>query len=101
VRDDLISKLSDEKKLEIYALFKQGTTGDCNTFRPGMMDFKGKAKWDAWHAKKGIGKDQARVAYIKLLKDYGVSIENTTDCDFSAEDLAETISPVRKVMPKS
>lgn len=23
------------------------------TERPGMLDFTGKAKWDAWNAKKG------------------------------------------------
>ena len=33
--------------LELYALFKQANVGDVNTARPGMMDFKGKAKWDA------------------------------------------------------
>ena len=32
--------------------------------RPGMMDFKGKAKWDAWNGKKGMTKDAAMEAYI-------------------------------------
>ena len=50
---DDIAKLPDDKKLEIYALFKQGSVGDNNTERPGMLDFKGKAKWDAWTEKKG------------------------------------------------
>ncbi|KAK9679848.1 Acyl CoA binding protein [Popillia japonica] len=30
--------------LILYALFKQGTVGDVNTDRPGMLDVKGKAK---------------------------------------------------------
>ena len=34
-------------------VFLQASVGDCNTDRPGMMDFKGKAKWDAWNGKKG------------------------------------------------
>ena len=72
-REDLISKLSDEKKLEIYGLFKQGTVGDCNTSRPGMLDFKGKAKWDAWDAKKGMSVEDARAAYVELLIDLGVT----------------------------
>ena len=63
-REDLISKLSDDKKLEIYGLFKQGTVGDCNTSRPGMLDFKGKAKWDSWESKKGMTCDAAKEAYI-------------------------------------
>ena len=42
---DLVSNkinktLSNEVLLEVYALFKQGSIGDCNTSRPGMMDFK-------------------------------------------------------------
>jgi hypothetical protein len=37
----------------MYALFKQASVGDVNTERPGMLDFKGKAKWDAWSGKKG------------------------------------------------
>lgn len=46
--------LSDDKKLEVYSLYKQGLIGDVNTQRPGMLDFKGKAKWDAWSGKKGM-----------------------------------------------
>ena len=38
---------NDELK-EIYGLYKQATVGDINTERPGMLDFKGKAKWDSW-----------------------------------------------------
>uniref|UniRef100_A0A1B0DKX9 Uncharacterized protein n=1 Tax=Phlebotomus papatasi TaxID=29031 RepID=A0A1B0DKX9_PHLPP len=44
---------SNEDLLELYALFKQATVGDCNTARPGMLDLKGKAKWDSWNGKKG------------------------------------------------
>lgn len=33
---------ADGDLLELYALFKQGTVGDINTARPGMLDFKGK-----------------------------------------------------------
>lgn len=53
--------------LELYALFKQGTTGDVNSPRPGMMDFKGRAKWDAWEKKKGLTRDQAMAQYIALV----------------------------------
>jgi len=58
--------LSNEELLDLYALYKQGTVGDCNTSRPGMMDFKGKAKWDAWNAKKGVSQDDAKAQYIEL-----------------------------------
>ena len=54
---------SDEEKLKVYSLFKQATVGDCNTARPGMLDFTGKAKWDAWNARKGTSK---AVSYTHL-----------------------------------
>ncbi|CAH1396479.1 unnamed protein product [Nezara viridula] len=58
----------DQELLEIYALFKQGTVGDCNTSKPGMFDFKGKAKWEAWNAKKGTAQDAAKESYIEKVK---------------------------------
>ena len=52
------------------AIFKlvyfQATVGDVNTTRPGMLDFTGKAKWDAWNSKKG--KKQHFLRMFWLLK---------------------------------
>jgi diazepam-binding inhibitor (GABA receptor modulating acyl-CoA-binding protein) len=61
--------LSNEKKLEIYSLYKQGMIGDCNTDKPGMLDFKGKAKWEAWNARKGQSKEDSQKAYIELINE--------------------------------
>lgn len=52
--------MSDDELLHIYSLYKQGTTGDNTTDRPGMLDLKGKAKWDAWTKLKGKSKDAAQ-----------------------------------------
>jgi len=61
--------------LELYGLFKQSTAGDVSGKRPGMLDFKGRAKYDAWATRKGMSKDQAMDAYIgtveRLLKEHG------------------------------
>lgn len=42
-----------------------------------MFDLKGKAKWDAWNAKKGMSKDEAKRAYIaraaSLIETYGLN----------------------------
>ena len=35
--------------------------------RPGFLDLKGKAKWDAWTAKKGMSKEDAMQKYIELV----------------------------------
>ncbi|XP_044732272.1 putative acyl-CoA-binding protein [Chrysoperla carnea] len=72
----LKSTPSNDELLELYALFKQGSVGDVNTARPGMLDLKGKAKWDAWNGKKGTSQDAAKEAYIKkveeLIAKYGL-----------------------------
>ncbi|KAF7336811.1 ACB domain-containing protein [Mycena venus] len=41
--------------------------GDNNTTRPGMLDFTGKAKWDAWDSVKGTSKEEAYTNYVKKL----------------------------------
>ena len=53
--------------LRIYALYKQATEGDASGERPGMTDFKGRAKFDAWASLKGQSKDTAMKAYIDLI----------------------------------
>ena len=54
-------------KLKLYALFKQASVGDATGARPGMMDFVGRAKYDAWTEFKGQTTDQAKEAYIAFV----------------------------------
>jgi acyl-CoA-binding protein len=60
--------MTDDELLQIYSLFKQGTVGNNNTEKPGMLDFKGKAKWEAWNKLKGKSKEQAQTEYIELAR---------------------------------
>jgi diazepam-binding inhibitor (GABA receptor modulator, acyl-CoA-binding protein) len=53
--------------LALYALYKQATVGDATGKRPGMVDFKGRAKFDAWEGRKGMSKDRAMEAYVALV----------------------------------
>ncbi|PRP86657.1 hypothetical protein PROFUN_05136 [Planoprotostelium fungivorum] len=55
---------SDNDKLKFYGFYKQATEGDNTTSRPGMLDFVGKYKWDAWAAHKGKSKDEAYKGYV-------------------------------------
>lgn len=55
---------ADNDLLELYGLYKQATVGDCNTDKPGFLDFKGKAKWEAWNKLKGKSTDDAQTEYI-------------------------------------
>jgi len=59
----------NEAKLKIYALFKQSTAGKVATSRPGMMDFVGRAKWDAWNGLGDMSQDDAQKAYIDLVNE--------------------------------
>ena len=53
--------------LQLYSLYKQATVGDVNTKRPGMTDFVGRAKWDAWEKLKGTTQTAAMEQYVALV----------------------------------
>ncbi|MEU9712403.1 acyl-CoA-binding protein [Streptomyces sp. NPDC047967] len=55
--------------LKFYAYFKQATVGDNNTEAPGLMDFTGKAKWNAWSDLKGMEQTDATLRYIEAARD--------------------------------
>ncbi len=54
--------------LRIYALYKQASAGDASGDRPGMTDFVGRAKWDAWKALAGTPVEEAQQSYIELIE---------------------------------
>ena len=60
---------SNDELLALYGLYKQATEGDVTGSRPGMLDPKGRAKFDAWTARKGMAGDAARKAYVALVAD--------------------------------
>jgi len=69
VRVKRLSKTPDASELlELYALYKQGTMGDVSGERPGMLDFKGRAKYDAWAGKRGGTKEAAMQSYVVLVE---------------------------------
>ncbi|CAG0919835.1 unnamed protein product [Notodromas monacha] len=62
---NLDKRPSDDDLKTIYGLFKQATVGDCNTSKPGLLDFKGKAKWESWNALKGLSAEEAMTKYVE------------------------------------
>ncbi|XP_020809259.1 acyl-CoA-binding protein homolog [Drosophila serrata] len=64
----------DNDLLELYSLYKQATVGDCNTDKPGFLDFKGKAKWEAWNNRKGLSNADAQTAYVAKVKSLIASV---------------------------
>jgi acyl-CoA-binding protein len=77
LQDQFAQALADSKNLperpdnmtllKIYALYKQGSTGDATGDRPGMTDFVGRAKFDAWAGLKGTTQEAAMQQYIDLI----------------------------------
>ena len=53
--------------LKIYALYKQGATGDNEEKKPGFGDMVARAKWDAWAKLKGTSQDDAKQQYIDMI----------------------------------
>jgi len=57
-----------DELLDLYSLYKQATAGDVTGARPGLLDFKGRAKFDAWSGRKGMAKAAAESAYVALVE---------------------------------
>ena len=64
----LPTKPDNATLLQLYSLYKQATAGDVTGKRPGMTDFRGRAKYDAWAALQGTSKDKAMQSYIALVE---------------------------------
>jgi diazepam-binding inhibitor (GABA receptor modulator, acyl-CoA-binding protein) len=65
----LPSAPDNNTKLKLYGLFKQATEGDVTGEKPGMFDFVGGAKYEAWNQLKGTSKEQAQQQYIALVEE--------------------------------
>jgi acyl-CoA-binding protein len=59
---------SNDQKLAFYDLYKQATEGDVSGKRPGMMDFVGRAKFDAWDKVRGLSREEAMERYVEKLE---------------------------------
>lgn len=65
----LSEKPGNDVLLQLYSLYKQGSSGDVNSDPPSNpFDFVGKAKYDAWAALKGKSAEDAMQEYIDLVK---------------------------------
>lgn len=51
----------------MYALFKQSTAGKVTSSRPSMVDFVGRAKWDAWNSLGDMSQEKAQRDYIAIV----------------------------------
>ncbi len=64
----LAKKPDDDTMLLLYSYYKQATVGDVTGSRPGITNFVGRFKYDAWAKLKGMSKDGAMQKYVDLVE---------------------------------
>lgn len=72
----LASRPDNDTLLQLYALFKQGSSGDVSGDKPGFFDFVATAKYEAWEKIKGLSSDDAMQQYIDLVRKLGGSFSD-------------------------
>ena len=72
----LAARPDNDTLLQLYALFKQASSGDVSGDKPGFFDFVATAKYEAWEKIKGLSSDDAIAQYIDLVKKLGGKIED-------------------------
>ena len=60
----MVDLLTDAQKLEMYALYKQATAGDCVAAEPSVLKPRERAKWKAWSALSGTPPARAADLYV-------------------------------------
>lgn len=66
---ELAERPSNNQLLELYALFKQATEGDCQgKARGGLKD---RAKWKSWNSINGMSELEAMERYCAIVNQLG------------------------------
>ena len=71
----LATRPDNDTLLQLYALFKQGSSGDVSGDKPGFFDFVATAKYEAWETLKGLSAEEAMQQYVDLVKKLGASVD--------------------------
>jgi acyl-CoA-binding protein len=58
----------NDVKLRLYAHYKQAKHGDAAVDAPAVADFVARAKHGAWAGLRGMGREDAMRAYIRLVE---------------------------------
>ncbi len=69
VRIQALPTASPEVMLKLYGLYKQSTLGDVTGDRPGMLEMRARAKFDAWASRRGMDFAEAREEYVEYVEE--------------------------------
>jgi acyl-CoA-binding protein len=64
----LATRPDNDTLLALYSLYKQATEGDVQGKRPGILDIKGRKKFDAWAERSGMATERAMQEYVALVR---------------------------------
>jgi len=56
--------LANLHKLYFYARYKQATCGNCTSKQPGLLEFEGRKKWEAWKSAANLTTEEAQKDYV-------------------------------------
>ena len=70
-----LTNLSNEQKLQVYALYKQSTMGDNHNDQPSAFSPTKRYKHDAWIKLKGTSLNDAQTQYIALIASLSPSFQ--------------------------
>ncbi|RHZ87254.1 hypothetical protein Glove_38g34 [Diversispora epigaea] len=84
---------SNDIKLKLYGTYKSATIGSCNVPKPSLLDFRARAKWDAWKEFDGISKEEAMNLYVDIVEiaNIGWNKSHVVDDSEDDEDIEEII----------
>ena len=80
VIEQMYTRLGNSTIRRIYAYYKQATVGDVTGKRPNVLRIRDRIKFDSWSSISGMSKDDAKIAYINLVKDLNYENEEIS-CD--------------------
>jgi cytochrome P450/acyl-CoA synthetase (AMP-forming)/AMP-acid ligase II/thioesterase domain-containing protein/acyl-CoA-binding protein/acyl carrier protein len=87
----LPSGLGNAEKLALYALYKQATSGENTTAKPGFLNIVGMAKWQAWTDLTGTPQEVAKQRYIDLIAQLMLTAAKSPPAITSVTDIPEAI----------
>lgn len=62
-------KTSINDQLQMYSLYKQATSGKCDTIQPYFFQIEQRMKWNAWNQLGNMDEAEAKAQYVeKMLK---------------------------------
>ncbi|XP_055371196.1 acyl-CoA-binding domain-containing protein 6-like [Condylostylus longicornis] len=73
------SNLEQDILLQLYGLYKQVTSGKCDSPKPSIFNFQAKAKWEAWNKLQFTSKEECMQKYIEIVEKLGADLEEISN----------------------